>query len=117
MASEQHKRAAVLAALTQAGLPEPLQFYSTAGTPLAAALLTGRISVLVEPHPVSLHDAALLLPHQILGGEAFSATTGRPFSPLDVYERNADDLRPEAKPFTEGYLVWGGYPQQVDTVL
>lgn len=99
------RRADALKALHGLGLGDPVDFYTVAGTPMAAALLAGGIALIVEPRAVSLHDSALLLPHQILGGRT-TTSRGGPLNPLEVYERNADDLRPDAKPFTEGYVAW-----------
>ena len=107
VATSVERHAATVAVLERLGIVKPSAFYTVAGTPIAAALIGGRISMVVEPCAVSLHDSALLIPHQILGGVATTAG-GAPLNPLAVYEQTADDLRPDAKPFTDGYIAWGG---------
>ncbi|PBI91967.1 hypothetical protein BKP42_53860 [Rhodococcus erythropolis] len=61
------------------------RFLSAGGTPLASALLGGNVDAIIEPHHVTLHDSALLIPHQLLGG-AITDLDGKPFDYLHLYE-------------------------------
>ncbi|WP_263729852.1 hypothetical protein [Cellulomonas sp. SG140] len=86
------------------GISSEKAFYTTSGTPLAPALLVGAISAVIEPNAVSLHDSALLLPFQILGGP-ISSPDGSALNYLRVYEANALDLRASSRP-VGGYIAW-----------
>jgi hypothetical protein len=83
----------------------PDALYTLGGTPLAPALIGGDLEMLIEPNAVSLHDSALLIPHQILGGEITDLRL-KPFDYLGEYERCALTLSPDDKPI-EGYIAWG----------
>ncbi|MBW4818431.1 hypothetical protein [Rhodococcus qingshengii] len=82
------------------------RFLSAGGTPLAPALVGGNVGAIIEPHHVTLHDSALLIPHQLLGG-AITDLDGKPFDYLRVYEDHGLTLDPNDKP-VHGYIAWGG---------
>lgn len=82
------------------------RFLSAGGTPLAPALVGGNVGAIIEPHHVTLHDSALLIPHQLLGG-AITDLGGKPFDYLHVYENHGLTLDPNDKP-VHGYIAWGG---------
>lgn len=83
---------------------EPSALYNVGGTPLAPALVSGAIECVIEPNPVSLHDSALLLPHQILGGMVTDLEQ-KQLDYLAKYESSALELSPGAKPIN-GYIAW-----------
>jgi hypothetical protein len=82
------------------------RFYTAAGTPLAPALIGGEVGAIIEPHHVTLHDSALLMPHQLLGGVT-TDLNGQPLNYLGLYEANGLRLDPNDKPIP-GYIAWGG---------
>lgn len=84
----------------------PERFYTAGGTPLAPALIGGQLSALVEPHNVTLHDSALLMPHFLLQGK-ISTPVGADLDYLALYESNGLNLNPNHRP-VPGYIAWGG---------
>jgi hypothetical protein len=83
---------------------EPETVVTVGGTPLVASLITGAISMIVEPNPVTLHDSALLIPFQLLGG-CITDTDGVPLNYLKLYEQNAHIMDPKHTPIP-GYIAW-----------
>lgn len=81
--------------------------YNIGGTPIVTALLVGQLENVIEPEHVTLHDSAHLIPHQLLGGSVNEAATGQPLDYIGLYERNAVDLSPSAKPVPP-YWARGG---------
>lgn len=88
----------------------PNAIFTVGGTPLVAALIAGSISMLVEPNPVSLHDSALLLPFQLLGGH-ITDIEGNSLDYIRLYEQHATELEATDKPIP-GYIAWAG-PQNL----
>jgi hypothetical protein len=87
------------------GIDNPERFYTAGGTPLAPALIGGQVYAVVEPHHVTLHDSALLMPHQLLNG-TITDLQDNPLDYLAVYEAEGVNLDPNHKPIP-GYVAWG----------
>lgn len=85
----------------------PTTVFNMAGNPLAPALIAGTIEYVMEPNPVTLHDSALLIPHQLLGG-VITTAAGEPLDYLRLYERSALRLASHERPVSDGYIAWGG---------
>ncbi|OBI00008.1 hypothetical protein [Mycobacterium sp. E2733] len=96
----------VLEVAKERGIGTFRRFYTAGGTPLAPALVGGEVGALIEPRNVTLHDSALLIPHQLLGGVT-TDLTGEPMNYLALYEANGLELNPNYKP-VPGYIAWGG---------
>lgn len=96
----------VLEIAKQRGLGDFRRFYTAGGTPLAPALVGGEVGAVIEPHDVTLHDSALLIPHQLLGGVT-TDLQGDPLNYLALYEASGLHLNPNHKP-VPGYIAWGG---------
>lgn len=89
--------------LAQLGV-QPKSVFTVAGTPLVSGLLAGEIGMIVETEPVTLHDSALLIPFQMLGGYVTDLNCQR-LNYLKIYEQNAHILRADHKPIP-GYIAW-----------
>lgn len=103
VAHNQSRRAGVEAIADRLGIAHDSAFWTAGGTPLAPALLCGQIGALIEPNAVSLHDSLLLLPYQLLGGEILTPV-GDPMDYMHIYEANALDMNPGARP-VKGYVA------------
>lgn len=101
-----------LATLEALGGTQPSQLYNVAGTPLVLGLLVGDIERVVEATPVTLHDSALLLPHQLLGGR-ITDLDGGALDYLKLYEAHSLNLNPKNKP-VPGYMAWAGVTDDSD---
>lgn len=83
--------------------------YNMAGTPVVAALLAGALSKNIEVSQVTLHDSMHLIPHQLLGGQIrfLGGEEEGDFDYLALYEREAINMNPTAKPVPP-YIAIGG---------
>lgn len=100
------------ATLEVLGGQQPNQLYNVAGTPLVLGLLAGDIERVIEASAVTLHDSALLLPHQLLGGR-ITDLNGQPLDYLKLYEAHSLNLSPKHKPVS-GYIAWAGVAEDSD---
>ncbi len=104
-----------MATLQALGGTHPGQLYNVAGTPLVLGLLAGDIERVVEATPVTLHDSALLLPHQLLGGR-ITDLEGGALDYLKLYETHSLNLNPKNKPIN-GYIAWAGVSDESDDAV